>query len=187
MAQFRFLPEVVIYSEFGVEHKALVVGSRTVEHHAGENDEPMLNLVIVKPVVLDECVKCHFPERNHGKPYPPGASHRPCDSFEGIAPVASVNPAEYIHIQTDVPHESHKFTEEQILALQKQGLTAYPGGALPGGRWREVDAGGIPIPPVVAIEDGAIEVPQVESASRSTPATGGEAVPEGEKTPPTVQ
>lgn len=138
--KFGTLPEVVTYTEFGVEHKALVVGGRELEHHTGVNGELLLDLVIVKPVVRDECVNCHFPERNHGKPFPPGASHVPCAKFEGIAPIAAVNPSEYVHIVTDVAHESHAFTDEQLKELASKGLTAYPGGAYPGGRWREIDA-----------------------------------------------
>lgn len=138
--KFGNLPEVVIYTEFGVEHRALPVGSREIEYHTGENGELLLDLVIVKQLVKDECVNCHFPERNHGKPFPPGASHVPCGKFEGIVPVAAVNPSEYVHIVTDVAHESHVFTEDQIKQLAKKGFTAYPGGQFPGGRWREIAA-----------------------------------------------
>lgn len=169
MAKFGNLPEVVVFTEFGVEHKALVIGSRELEHHTGENGEQLLNLVIVKPVVRDECVKCHFPERNHGKPFPPGASNRPCDSFEGVGVVAAVNPSEYVHIATDVAHESHAFTEGQLTKLAAKGLAAYPGGQLPGGRWREIDPIAVPSAVVAAEPEAPTKEPDPPKSEEPPP------------------
>lgn len=136
MAKFGNLPEVVIYTEFGIEHKALVIGSRELEHHTGENDEQLLNLVIVKPLVTDACANCGNRRVFHGKPAP--AHLRVCAEFVEPEPQTSIDLNTLVHIQTDVAHESHTFSAEQIAELANKGLTAYPGGQLPGGRWRRL-------------------------------------------------
>lgn len=119
MSQFGNLPEVVIYTEFGVEHKALVIGARSLEHHDGANEEPLLSLVFVKPV-----------------PDPTDPEHKRTLQVAGTA-----REAELVNIVHDVAHESHGFTPEQLDSMHKQGITAsqvYPGGQMPGGRWKEI-------------------------------------------------
>lgn len=141
MARFGQLPEVVKFIEFGKEHLAFPVASRNLEHHGGVNDEPLLTLVIVKPVVADECLRCHFAARYHGKPFASGAQHKPCDKFVAPDPKPVTDLKELVHVVGDVPHESHSFTDEQLAALLKQGTSvseAYPGKNIPGGRWREL-------------------------------------------------
>jgi hypothetical protein len=151
MAQFANLPEIVIYSEFGVEHKAFPIAARELEHHAGENAEPLLSLVFVKPV-LDPLT--HEPVNVAGT------------SREG----------DLVHIVHDVPHESHAFSEDQLKAIAKTGVNtvqAYPGGQMPGGRWRELDT-------PVAVSPTPIPIPVAVPQDHPTPEAG-------EEPPPTVQ
>jgi hypothetical protein len=150
--KFGTLPEVVIYTEFGVQHKALPIGARELEHHTGSNGELLLNLVIVKPLVADSCANCGNRRVFHGKPAP--AHLRVCAEFVEPDPQTSVDPASLVHIVTDVAHESHVFTDEQIKELAAKGLSAYPGGQFPGGRWSEID-------PIVVDVSAPAETPDV--------------------------
>lgn len=134
--------EVVKFIEFGKEHYALPTASREPEHHLGQGGEPVLTLVLVKPVVADQCARCHFAEHFHGKPFSPSAEHRPCDSFVAPPAKAVVDPNQLVQIVGDVPHESHQFTEESLAALERQGHSigiSFPGNRIPGGRWRELN------------------------------------------------
>ena len=151
MAQFANLPEIVIYTESGIEHKAFPIAARSLEHHGGANDEPLLSLVFVQPII-DPLTRQPLNVA--------GTSH------EG----------DLVHIVHDVPHESHAFTEEQLKAIHQQGVTvqqAYPGGQLPGGRWREVET-------PVAVSPTPIPVPVAVPQDPPTPDAG-------EEPPPTVQ
>jgi len=141
MAQFGKLPEVVKFIEFGKEHLAFPVASRDFEHHLGENGEPLLNLFYVKPLASAECLRCHFTEQYHGKPYAPQAPHQPCDKFQAPPISFTVDPKQFVQIAVDVPHISHKFNDEQLEALKNLGNSVeinYPGKQIPGGRWREL-------------------------------------------------
>lgn len=157
MSQFGNLPEVVIYSEFGIEHKALVIGARSLEHHDGANDEPLLNLVIASPVVDDACANCGNRRAFHGKPAP--AHLRVCAQFVPPDPQPTTNLIDLVRIVADVAHESHAFTADQLEAMSKTGVNtqqAYPGGQFPGGRWREIAQ---PIAAVPAAEPAPVEPP----------------------------
>lgn len=140
MAKFGNLPEVVKYTEFGVEHLALPIGSRELEHHTGTDGEPLLNLVIVKPLIADACGNCGNRRAFHGKPAP---SHlHVCSQFVEPDAQAVTDNLTLVHIVTDVPHDSHAFTDDQLAAMQKTGITTaqvYPGNQIPGGRWRLLD------------------------------------------------
>jgi len=186
MAPFGNLPEVVIYTEFGVEHKALVIGARELEHHAGENNEPLLHLVIVKPMVADACANCSNRRVFHGKPAP--AHLRVCGQFVEPDPQPVTDLGSLVQVVPDVAHESHKFSDDQIQALAKQGIVVPLSGRFTGGRWREADAGGIPIPNVVPVEGGAIAAPAAEPAvsELSKEATADTSAKEPEKDP-TIQ
>lgn len=158
MAKFGNLPEVVKYTEFGVEHLALPIGSRELEHHAGENGELLLNLVIVKPLVADACANCGNRRIFHGKPAP--AHLHVCSSFVEPDAQAVTDNNTLVFIVTDVPHETHAFTEEQLKAIEKTGVNtaqAYPGGAMPGGRWSDISntpvvVAAVPEPPTEQTE-----------------------------------
>lgn len=189
MAAFGKLPEVVIYTEFGIEHKALAIGSRELEHHTGENGEQLLNLVIVKPLVADACANCGNRFAVHGKPSP--AHLRVCAAFEAPEPQAVVDLNSLVHIVTDVAHESHKFTAEQLRELATKGLTAYPGGQLPGGRWREI-AEPLLTPKEVdaalmgAVNDTLIEVTGAGANAKPVKPVASTETPSGDEPPPTV-
>lgn len=101
---------VVIYKEFGQEFPALVVSSRELEHHAGENGEPLVNLVFVREV------------KN-------GAG-------EVINVSGSSREAEAVQFRHDVAHDSHAFSEEAKAELVRAGQLP-PGGEVPGGRYVE--------------------------------------------------
>jgi hypothetical protein len=121
MAKFGNLPVVVIFIEFGREHYALPLGSKSLPHHLGENEEPLLDLVIVQPV-LD----------------PLDPEHKKALNIVGTS-----RQGELARIMNDVPHESHAFSDANVAALTQQGITVsavYPGGQIPGGRWREVSS-----------------------------------------------
>lgn len=159
MSQFGNLPEVVIFTEFGKEHKALVIGARSIEHHDGANDEPLLNLVIVQPLIADACADCGNRRVYHGKPAP--VHLRVCKEFVEPDPQPTVNLNDLVQIVTDVAHESHEFSADQLIALHKQGLAAYPGGSYPGGRWREIAE---PIASAPAPEPVSAKVPENQQA-----------------------
>lgn len=116
--KFGNLPEVVKYIEFGKEHMAFPIASRDLEHHTGENNEPLLSLVFVKPVLdpLD-------PEKK-----------------KTLNLAGTVNESQLVQIRHDVAHESHAFTPEQIQARRDAGFSTYPGNQIPGGRWRELSS-----------------------------------------------
>lgn len=131
--------EVVKYTEFGRSYNAIVIGQRELEHHTGEDNEPLLNLVIVRPVSLDQCQICGCREAQHGKPAP--ANLHVCKEFTAPDPIVAINPLDYVRTVGDVPHESHAFNEEQLKAIAKTGVNvpqSYPGGVMPGGRWSEI-------------------------------------------------
>lgn len=186
MAKFGNLPEVVKYTEFGKEHFALVIGSRELEHHAGENDEPMLSLVIVKPV-LD-----------------------PTDHKTELKIAGTSREGDLVTIVHDVPHESHAFSAEQLDAMHKTGITVaqvYPGNAIPGGRWHgrdevvaEADEEVLPVgavtpetvdkPTEIVLGTGADATPIVPADAQDTGKVEEEAnaaPPAGDKTEPTIQ
>ncbi len=126
MAPFSFgnssLPEIVKFTEFGREHFALPIGARSLEHHDGANEEPMLSLVIVSPV-LD----------------PSDPKHERTLSLAGTS-----RENDLVRIVHDVAHDSHEFTASQLDAIQKSGVTisqVYPGGKIVGGRWSELTSG----------------------------------------------
>jgi hypothetical protein len=122
MSKFGNLPEVVKYIEFGKEHFAFPIASRDLEHHLGSNNEPLLTLVIAKPP-LDPTDPLRKRLLDH---LPPGF------------PVS-----EAVHVVYDVAHGSHEFGHDSMQALAQQGITVaqvYPGGKIPGGRWRELTA-----------------------------------------------
>jgi hypothetical protein len=102
--------DVVIYKEFGREFPALVLSSRELEHHSGENGEPLINLVFVKEV------------KN-------GAG-------EVINVSGSSREAEALQFRHDIAHESHEFTDAAKEELTRKGLLP-PGGEIPGGRYIE--------------------------------------------------
>ena len=132
--------DVVKYTEFGRSYKALVVGLVSIPFHEGANDEPSLNLVIVKQIVPDACANCGNQRARHGKPNP--SNLHVCGTFVEPDPVQTANPLDFVHAIGDVAHESHVFTKEELEALNKNGVTvsqAYPGGQIPGGRWSELD------------------------------------------------
>lgn len=150
MAQFPNLPDVVIYTEFGVEHKAFPIGSHELEHHFGEGGEPLLSLVFVKPVI-DPVT--HEPRRVHD--------------------------SELVHIVHDVPHESHNFNPDQLKAMEKSGITAatvYPGGQIPGGRWRELDT------PTPFGNLGSVAISVPEAAKNAPALASGGFSPQGDQT-----
>jgi hypothetical protein len=101
----------VIYVEGGKQYLALVVGQRSLEHHEGENGEPLLNLAFVKEVL---------------------------DGAGNVRNVTgTVRENELVQFRHDVAHDSHAFSDEAREALTKSGHM-YPGGEIPGGRWREI-------------------------------------------------
>jgi hypothetical protein len=106
---------------------ALVIGEHHIEHHKGENGEPLLTLVIFRP------------------PIHPG-------TFEQVKLLGSGRMSDLCPILTDVPHESHKFTDAQIEELRKQGIV-YPGNYLGAARWREVTLADFP-----GIKTGGIDL-----------------------------
>lgn len=157
-------PEIVTYIEgegkTARRHAALVIGSRYLEIHAGEDDEPLLTLAFAQPPVIDECVVCHFAERAHGKPTT--MTHPPCPRFVAPPPKAVVRFEENLQIIHDVPHASHVFTAEELAGMPALGITpsaVYPGGKIPGGRW-EFSARD------VAIVKGQIEPAAGDDSSR---------------------
>jgi len=112
----------VVYSEGGKDYLALVVASRSLKHYHGKNDEPLLNLIFVKDVT---------------------------DGTGNVRKVSgTVREAELVQFRHDVAHESHEFSKEASEELSKNG-TLPPGGAVPGGRWREVPEQPAPDAPVV--------------------------------------
>jgi hypothetical protein len=103
----------VVYVQGDAKFLALVIGSRSLEHHLGEDDEPMLHLVFVQ---------------------------KQKDAFgKDIEPtVGGIGEMNLVRVEHDVPHFSHEFSDEQKEAIQKSGVTfdaVYPGGKIPGGRW----------------------------------------------------
>jgi hypothetical protein len=92
--------DCVIYTERGKQFNALVVKVRTdLESHLGENDEPMLDLVMLSDE-FDDPEKQAFALHNHR-------------AGGGL-----------IMWRHDVVHESHQFTEEE----QKEHGKVYAGG-----------------------------------------------------------
>ncbi len=144
----------VIFTENGKEFSATVLSARVLDHHLGADDEPLLQLGFFAEL-----------------PDPADPQHKATLNVIGTA-----RQNELVQFRADVAHESHEFGAAAAAAK----LT----GIYPGGRWREVsaNAGGIPTPPVVAVEGGAIEVPQAERLAEEPKA------PEGgsEEPPPTV-
>jgi hypothetical protein len=133
----------VIYVEGGKEYLALVVGTRSLEHHEGENDEPLLNLAFVKEVL---------------------------DGAGNVRNVTgTVREPELVQFRHDIAHESHAFSDEAREALTKSG-NMYPGGEIPGGRWREIPEPGKPSADV-SKGDSA---PAIPSAQASTQAPAGD-------------
>jgi hypothetical protein len=133
-------PEIVTYIEgegaTAKRHAALVIGSRYLELHAGQDDEPLLSLAFTQPPVADECARCHHPERAHGKPTT--MTNPPCEQFVAPPPKAVVNFEENLRIVHDVPHVSHEFTADDLARMPELGIThqaVYPGGKIAGGRW----------------------------------------------------
>ncbi len=115
------VPAIVKYVEFDKEFFALPIGAKAMPHHLGENDEPLLDLVIVQPV-LD----------------PLDPKHEKTISLVGTS-----RQLENVRIVNDVPHDSHAFSDASLNDLQKQGIStgvAYPGNRIPGGRWFEVSS-----------------------------------------------
>lgn len=102
----------VIYLEGGKEYVALVVGERSLKHHHGANNEPLLNLIFVKEVR---------------------------DGAGEVRKVTgTVREGELVQSRHDIAHKSHSFSEEAAREMTDNG-SMYPGGSIPGGRWREVD------------------------------------------------
>lgn len=102
--------DVVIYKEFGTEFPALVLSTRELEHHSGENGEPLINLAFVKQV------------KN-------GAG-------DVVNVSGSSREAEQIQFRHDIAHESHEFSADAKEELTRLGLLP-PGGSIPGGRYVE--------------------------------------------------
>ncbi len=133
----------VILIENGKEFSATVLSARILDHHLGENDEPLLALGFFVEV--------------------PGV-------------LGTARALELVQFRTDVAHESHEFGA----AAAQAKLT----GIYPGGRWKELGAGGNPIPPAEAVAaEPVAEAPKVEPATEEPSA---EAKPESEEPPPTV-
>lgn len=156
MSKFGNLPEVVKYTEFGKEHFALVIGSRELEHHTGANDEPMLSLVIVKPV-LD-----------------------PTDHKTVLNIAGTSREGDLVTIVHDVAHESHAFSAEQLDAMHKTGITVsqvYPGNSIPGGRWRGLDEVADESVPVAVLPVGAVTPENVDKPIEIDKGTGANAQP----------
>ena len=205
MSQFPNLPALVKFTEFGVDHLAFPIGSRAPEHHLGEDGEPMLDLVIVKPLVKDACVTCQNSEARHTAPMPPEHKLGVCAKFVAPPPIeglSNTQPDLLIHVKHSVPHVSHEFSEDQLKTMEKAGIThqvVYPGGAIPGGRWSELQprdlyaqgadlgvAAAVGGDPAIAVVDAAVDraqqisgaqpgaAPVVEKPKEPEPPAGGE-------------
>lgn len=155
-------PEIVTYVEGdGKQHTAIVIGSRYIEHHAGQNDEPLLTLAFASQHVPDECARCQQPEHRHGKPST--LLTPPCPEFIPPAPKPVIGFEQNLHVVHDVPHSSHEFGDDLLAELGKKGIT-YPGNKIPGGRWVEYTArdlavkGGLIRPPSGTKEEDSTQV-----------------------------
>lgn len=97
--------DTVIYTEQGKEYTATVLEIRNLDHHLGENDEPLLHLGFFAPL------------------YKPGAD----GTLKRVSVVGTHEQNALVQFRLDVAHESHSFSAE----ANKEGLT----GVYPGGRW----------------------------------------------------
>ena len=77
------VPAVVKYKHFSEEHLAFPIAARDLEGHKGANDEPLLSLAIVKPVI------------------------DPTDPTKTINVSGTSREGELIKIVHDVPHETN--------------------------------------------------------------------------------
>lgn len=186
MPQFGNLPEVVKYTEFGKEHLAFPIASRDMEHHLGDNSEPLLSLVFVKQPALNECARCHFPEHAHGKPVAPEAKAVPCDTFVPPPRSTVLQPSDFVQIVHDVAHESHGFTDEQIQERRKAGLSDYPGNQIPGGRWRELSSAEISSGLVIAKQRESYLKAKAEEAEAAAKKKAAEEVEQAKNVPAPV-
>jgi hypothetical protein len=101
------------------------------------------------------------------------------DHKSEVSVIGTARQLELVQFRADVAHESHEFGA----AAAEAKLT----GIYPGGRWREV--GPVELPPVVAVEGGAMELPD-NSAGSGEPAVENQAQevkPEGGEPGPTLQ
>jgi hypothetical protein len=103
--------DVVIFTEGGKTYNALVLSERVLEHHLGEDDQPMLNLVFIQEK-LD----------GQGKP---------------VAMIGTGLVSELMQFRYDVVHDSHAFSDQAKKDLAEKGHLP-PAGVMPGGRWKSV-------------------------------------------------
>lgn len=143
----------VIFIENGEEFNATVLSSRVLDHHTGENDEPLLSLAFFKPVMA------------------PGPQGFPVEKNV----IGTAQQGDLVQFRHDVAHVSHEYSEEY--------LKEYNGGrpmTYAGGRWTEETFPGIKVP-LPSLSNDATSTSNVETSNN--PVAAGKEEPKNPENP----